>query len=51
MEITHPEDRGGKKRFLNNEDNLGALWDNIKSTNTYHILVPEREEREKMIDN
>ena len=38
-------------RFLNSEDNLRALWDNIKSTNTYLILVPEREEREKMVDN
>ena len=36
-----------KKRMKRNEDNLRALWDNVKCPNIRIIGVPEEEDKKK----
>ena len=36
-----------KKRIKRNEDNLRALWDNVKCPNIRIIGVPEEEDKKK----
>ena len=46
VEITSEEQKK-EERMKRTRDSLRDLWDNIKSTNTRIIGVPEEEEREK----
>ena len=46
MEIT-AEEQNKVKRMKRTEDSLRDLWDNIKLTNIWIIVVPEEEEKKK----
>ena len=44
MEITPPEYLKKKKKFFLSENNLRALWYNVKHTNIHIVRVPEKTE-------